>query len=61
MLRVVRFMLVLMLVFGLMALLQAFGLDQGTAIMIISVGLVGLALGVERTLRNRAARDNPNT
>ncbi|HQT02315.1 MAG: hypothetical protein M1572_08985 [Gammaproteobacteria bacterium] len=60
MLRVVRFMLVLMLVFGLVTLMQAFGLDQGTAIMIISVGLVGLALGVERTLRNRASRDNPN-
>ncbi len=60
MLRVVRFMLVLMLVFGLVALLQAFGLDQGTAIMIISVGLVGLALGVERALRNKVARDNPH-
>jgi hypothetical protein len=53
MLRIVRFSIVSMVVFGLIWLLQTLGLDQGTAIMLISIAFVGLALAVERMLRKR--------
>ncbi len=56
--RIIRFGIILMLVFGLMWLLETLGLDQGTAIMLISVTFVGLALLVERALRNKQSNNN---
>jgi membrane protein implicated in regulation of membrane protease activity len=53
MLRVIRFGIILMVVFGLMWLLQTLGLDQGTAIMLISIVSVVLALLIARILKNR--------
>lgn len=56
--RIIRFGIILMVVFGLIWLLQLAGLDQGTAIMLISVTFVGLALLVERALRNKQSNNN---
>jgi hypothetical protein len=41
-----------------MWLLETLGLDQGTAIMLISITFVGLALLVERSLRNKQSIDS---
>jgi hypothetical protein len=51
--RIIRFGIVLIVVFGLMWLLQTLGLDQGTAIMLISIASVALALFIAKNLRNK--------
>ncbi|MCI4411828.1 MAG: hypothetical protein JHC38_09190 [Thiotrichales bacterium] len=56
--RIIRFAIILLVVFGLMWLLETLGLDQGTAIMLISITFVGLALLVERSLRNKQSIDS---
>lgn len=56
--RMIRLGIIVMVVFGLMGLLQTLGLDQGTAIMLISMTFVGLALLVYWALRNRPSSDH---
>jgi hypothetical protein len=59
--RMIRLIIILMVVFGLMGLLKTLGFDQGTAIMLISMTFVGLALLVYRALRNRPSSDNASS
>jgi uncharacterized membrane protein len=58
MLRIIRFVIILMVIFGLMSLFQVAGLDQGTAFMLISLAVVILALIVARTLRTKQTSYN---
>jgi len=60
MIRLIRLGLSLMLVFGLMWLLQSLGLDQGTAITLISITFVTLALLVLATLKTKKLSGSDN-
>lgn len=54
--RFIRFLILLLVIFGAMSLLQHYGLDQGTAIMIISMVFVAFALLVSWLLKKK--KDN---
>lgn len=54
--RILRFLILLLVIFGAMSLLQHSGLDQGTAIMIISMVFVAFALLVSWLLKKK--KDN---
>lgn len=56
--RIIRFGIVLIVIFGLTSLFQAAGLDQGTAIMLTSIAFVALALIVESVLKTKQSSDN---
>jgi Flp pilus assembly protein TadB len=51
--RIVRFILVLAIIFGAISLLQSVGLSKETAIMFISIAFVAIAVIVKRRIKKQ--------